>query len=445
MPSKNDTNSELTHHGSAILKLLLADYHPRDFTVQFWDGGQFGPETDVSRFSLVFKYPEALRLMLSRTASDLALAEAYIYGGLDVLGDHEAAMRLADFLANRRLGASTTLQLGWNALQIPRGSKNERQALKLRGKAHTIKRDRQAVTFHYNVTNDFYALWLDPWMVYSCAYFKRVDDDLDTAQVQKLDYLCRKLRLRPGERLLDIGCGWGGLLIFAALNYGVCCKGITLSENQAILANQRIAQAGLEKKCEVQVCDYRELGQGAEFDKIVSVGMFEHVGRHQFRRYFSQAFGLLRPGGLFLNHGIACRAGEDESKSSNFISRYVFPDGELLPINQTLRYAEEVGFEVRDVESLREHYTLTLREWARRLELNQARALEVVDEATFRVWRLFLPGSAFAFDSGALNVYQTLLVKTAEGSSGMPLTRSDWYRDGKADGTQKADGAVGGS
>ncbi|MBV9392383.1 MAG: class I SAM-dependent methyltransferase [Verrucomicrobia bacterium] len=421
-----NTNSELTHRGSAILELLLADYHPRDFTIQLWDGSQIGAEGDFSRFNLRFNSPEALRLMLSRKSSDLALAEAYIYGSLDVQGDHEAAMRLANFLANRRLGASTILQVGWNALHIPRGSNNGRHAVRLRGKAHTVARDRQAVRFHYDVTNEFYALWLDSRMVYSCAYFKQVDDDLDTAQVQKLDYLCRKLRLKPGERLLDIGCGWGGLVIFAAQNYGVSCKGITLSENQATLANQRIAQAGLQKRCQVQVCDYRELSEQGEFEKIVSVGMVEHVGRDQLRRYFGQAMSLLLPGGVFLNHGIACRAG-DESKTSAFISRYVFPDGELLPINETLRYAEEVGFEVRDVENLREHYTLTLREWARRLDLNRSRAVEVVDEPTFRVWRLFLPGSAIAFDSGALNVYQTLLVKTAEGSRGLPLTRSDWY------------------
>ena len=285
------------------------------------------------------------------------------------------------------------------------------------------------MTYHYDVSNEFYALWLDEQMVYSCAYFATADEDLDTAQTRKLDYLCRKLRLRPGERLLDIGCGWGGLVIHAARKYGVDALGITLSKNQATLANERIERAGLQKRCRVEVRDYRDLNETGGFEKIVSVGMFEHVGESQLPLYFQQAWQLLRPGGVFLNHGIANRPIDPNPKGPTFKNRYVFPDGELVPINVTLRFAEEAGFEVRDVESLREHYVLTLRHWARRLELHREEALQVVDEPTYRVWRLFLPGSAYGFAAGLLNVFQAVLLKPDEGRSGLPLTRADWYRE----------------
>src|SRR5207249_677076 len=209
--------------------------------------------------------------------------------------------------------------------------------------------------------------------------------------------------------------GWGGLVIHAARQYGVNALGITLSKKQAMLANERIERAGLQKQCRVEVRDYRDLNEKESFEKLVSVGMFEHVGESQLPFYFQHAWNQLRPGGVFLNHGIAVRANEPRPTAPNFISRYVFPDGELVPINATLRYAEECGFEVRDVESLREHYTLTLRHWVRRLELQRDKALQVVDESTFRVWRLFLTGSAYGFATGALNVYQSLLVKPDQG------------------------------
>jgi cyclopropane-fatty-acyl-phospholipid synthase len=415
--------------GLAVLQSLLGDYHPRDFTIRFWNGAEWPAETG-SRFTLVLNHPEVLRRLLRSGASDLALSEAYIYGQLDLEGDMEAAMPLADHLLNHRWSASTLLQVGWNLFRMPgndQPGRNGRQAAELSGEVHSIERDRRAVTYHYNVSNDFYALWLDQRMVYSCAYFEKLDEDLDSAQERKLDYLCRKLRLRPGERLLDIGCGWGGLIIHASQHYGVEAVGITLCQNQATLANERIAQAGLQNRCRVEVRDYRELHDTGSFDKLVSVGMFEHVGEKQLLLYFQHAWQLLRTGGVFLNHGIALRASEPWPKGPTFMSRYVFPDGELVPINTTLYYAEEAGFEVRDVESLREHYTLTLRHWTRRLELHRDQALRVVDEPTYRVWRLFLAGSTRGFATGALNVYQALLLKPDRGSSNLPLTRRDWY------------------
>jgi cyclopropane-fatty-acyl-phospholipid synthase len=415
----------------AIFRILLHDYHPRDFAVSFWDGSQWPSENSTPRFTLLVRHPDALRRMLKASTNNLSLSEAFISGDLDVEGDIEAAMPVANYLMGRNWPAFTMLRLGKNLLGMPRLERvrrKDRRPAELSGELHSIERDRQAVTYHYDVSNDFYALWLDEQMVYSCAYFESPDEVLDSAQARKLDYLCRKLRLRPGERLLDIGCGWGGLIMHAAQKYGAEALGITLSKNQATLANDRIKRAGLEDQCRVEVRDYRDLNQLSGFEKIVSVGMFEHVGESQLPLYFQHAWRLLRPGGVFLNHGIANRAIDPCPKGPTFISRYVFPDGDLVPISATLRYAEEAGFEVRDVESLREHYMLTLRHWTRRLESCREEALRVVEEATYRVWRLFLSGSAYGFAAGLLNVYQTLLLKPDEGRSGLPLTRAAWYR-----------------
>ena len=415
----------------AILKVLLHDYRPRDFAICFWDGSQWPAETGSPRFRLIFRHPDALRCMLAKTTTGLPACEAYICDNLDIEGSLEAAVPVAYHLMGRRWPTSTMLRVGWKLVRMSARSaprRNGRHPPKLHGEPHSIERDRQAVTYHYNLSNDFYALWLDRRMIYSCAYFEAADEDLDPAQSRKIDYLCRKLRLGPGENLLDIGCGWGGLVIHAAQHYGVKALGITLSSNQAELANERIAEAGLLNRCRVRVCDYRDLNETGTFDKLVSVGMFEHVGERRLPLYFQRAWQLLRPGGVFLNHGIARPETDRQSAAPTFMNRYVFPDSELVPISRTLHYAEEAGFEVRDVESLREHYTLTLRHWARRLELHHDEILHVVDEPTYRVWRLFLSGSAYGFSAGWLNVYQTLLVKPDEGRSGLPLTRADWYR-----------------
>jgi len=430
MKSGIDAAAGSTTKALTVLQLLLGDYHPRNFAVRLWDGREWPPETGSPVFTLIFKHPHAVRSLLQSRSSDLTVSESYIRGELDFEGDIEAAMPLAKYLTDRHWPISTALRIGWNGLRLFANSRNEsngQRPANLSGELHSIERDRQAVTYHYDVSNDFYALWLDQRMVYSCAYFESDQEDLDTAQTRKLDYLCRKLRLQPGERLLDIGCGWGGLAIYAAQHYHVQVLGITLSQKQADLANQRIAQTGLQDQCRVELRDYRRLNEAGRFDKLVSVGMFEHVGENQLASYFQHAYELLRPGGAFLNHGIALRANELKPKGPNFMSRYVFPDSDLVPINSTLRYAEAVGFEVRDVESLREHYALTLGHWARRLELHRDQALAAIGEPTYRVWRLFLRGSIYAFASGLLNVYQALLVKPDRGRSGLPLTRSDWY------------------
>jgi cyclopropane-fatty-acyl-phospholipid synthase len=307
------------------------------------------------------------------------------------------------------------------------------------GTRHTPVRDAAAIQFHYDVGNSFYKLWLDQAMVYSCAYFRAEDDSLDEAQVAKLDLICRKLRLKPGERLLDIGCGWGALIMHAAKHYGVDATGITLSENQAVLARERIEQAGLGDRCRVAIRDYRTLTTTDAYDKISSVGMVEHVGLSHLPVYFASAYRALKPGGLFMNHGIIS-LGEARPRSVGerifrkfwradaFIDKYVFPDGKLTATHDVISSAEGAGFEVRDVESLREHYAMTLRHWVRSLEEKRNEAISLVGDHTFRVWRLYMAASANAFATAKINIVQTLLAKPDErGHSNIPLTRDDLY------------------
>ncbi len=416
----------------SLLQRFLEDYHPSDFDVRLWDGTVWSPETtEEPRFTLVLKHPGALRNMFLNV-SDLTLGEAYIFDDFDVEGDIEAVYQVAERLTEQGISLADKARLGHMLLKLP---SNRRPSItgssaELEGETHSRERDRQAIKYHYDVSNEFYSLWLDKNMVYSCAYFATPCDDIDTAQEQKLDYICRKLRLKPGERLLDIGCGWGGLVMFAAREYGVKAEGITLSESQAELANQRMLDAGLADRCRVRICDYRDLNEKESYDKLVSVGMFEHVGSALLGDYFEQAFRLLKPGGVFLNHGIArCIPSGEQPKLTKptFISEYVFPDGELTNISKTLTVAERTGFEVRDVESLREHYALTLRNWVGRLEDCHDEAVRETDETTYRIWRLFMSASAYGFRTGRINVYQALLAKPENGVSGLPLQRSDWY------------------
>jgi cyclopropane-fatty-acyl-phospholipid synthase len=289
--------------------------------------------------------------------------------------------------------------------------------------------DREAISFHYNVSNEFYALWLDRSMAYSCAYFKAPSDDLDAAQRNKFDHVCQKLGLRPGQRFLDIGCGWGGLIVHAARHYGVKAEGITLSEEQLEYARQKIADEGLSGSVSVHLQDYREFSSEQGFDAIASVGMVEHVGREKLPVYFQKVKELLKPGGLFLNHGIGLGPVVFPGQSGSFIQDHIFPDSDLVRIADMLKPAETEGWEVRDVENLREHYALTLRHWVHRLEERHREALRFVDETKYRTWRLYMAGCAHNFAVGRLTLFQSLLAKlTDDGSSRAPLTRLGWYQ-----------------
>lgn len=412
----------------SLLQDLLSFYHPRNFAVRLWDGSTFPPEEgQEARFTLVLQHPGALRSMFL-PLSEMALGEAYIYDDFDIEGDIEAVFDLAQHFMAMSWGKLEQLRYGARLLTLPkRDQKAKRQyAANVQGSLHTKETDRQAVSHHYDRSNDFYKLFLDRTMTYTCAYFESPEEDIDTAQAHKLAYICRKLRLQPGERLLDIGCGWGGLMVYAAQQYGVEVVGITLSQEQASLARKRIQEAGVADKCRVDICDYRDAT--GIYDKLVSIGMFEQVGEAKLNVYFKQAWNLLRPGGVFLNHAIFVHTMSPPPPKESFIDRYVFPGGELLTLPQTLKAAEAHGFEVRDVESLREHYVYTLREWVRRLEQHATEAKQITDEVTYRIWRLYMSSSIYAFKVGTIGLHQSLLVKPDNGKSGFPLTRADWYK-----------------
>jgi len=426
----------------SILTQLFGAPEQRTFTTRLWDGFCEGPG-EAASFTLVLRRPGALRRMLL-PPSELALGEAYLRDDFDIEGNFERTFELVDLLVERLRSPATLARLVALLRTLPgrelpstAGGGSARTA-QLAGLRHTRRRDVSAVRHHYDVGNDFYALWLDPRLIYSCAYFPTGSEDLAAAQTAKLEHICRKLRLQPGERLLDIGCGWGGLVQYAAERYGVLALGITLSETQAAVAHERIAAAGLGDRCRVEVSDYRDLPADVLFDKVVSVGMVEHVGRAKLPAYFTAAYRYTRPGGLFLNHGIveldrgfhgplgpiARRLWRDGS----FVQRYVFPDGELEAPSEVIRLAEAAGFELRDVESLREHYALTLRLWVRRLEDQHDAAMALIDEQTYRIWRLYMSCSAHAFAAGRLGIIQALLSKPAAGRTELPLTRADLYR-----------------
>jgi cyclopropane-fatty-acyl-phospholipid synthase len=431
--SSEKAAEEKTRH---ILSEIFADCSLDKVGVRLWDGAMW-PDYRARQATLALKHPDALgRMFLPGT--EIGLAEAYLHNDFDIEGEIEAAFEVADFLLTHLGDWKRKLKLGGFLIGLPgrNGGSTIRRAAKhllprIRGKGHSLARDRRAIMFHYDVSNDFYRIWLDRRMVYSCAFFQSPDDDLDTAQERKLDYLCRKLRLRAGQRLLDIGCGWGALVIHAAKHFGVRAEGITLSQLQMELARARIAKAGLASEAKIELRDYREIAtNGCElYDAIVSVGMAEHVGRERLPDYFAAVRRALKPGGVFLNQAIGENiVARPDNGNGSFIEKYVFPDGDIPPLPVMLRAAESAHFEIRDVENLREHYALTLRHWLHRLQAHHDEALRFVDEATYRVWRLYLAGSTHGFRRGQLAVYQTLLARLdSSGRSNLPLTRGDWY------------------
>ncbi len=438
------TSERMSETALVFLREVFGKYHPRNFSVRLWNGFEWGAEEgqDV-RFTLVLNHPGALRRMFL-PLNELSLGDAYIHGDYDIEGDIESALALRDHLLSSPHGFMERLQMFARLLSLPLNASRPQGSRKLRleGERHSRGRDLQAVRYHYDLSNDFFASFLDTGMQYSCAYFRSLRDDLDTAQRQKLDYICRKVRLQPGDRLLDIGCGWGGLLMHAVTRYDADAVGITLSQAQADLARKRIKEAGLRHLCHVQIADYRDFTDYEGYHKIVSVGMVEHVGEARLADYFRKAWELLTPGGVFLNHGISQDQSRHGKSRQAFIDRHVFPDSERIPIGTVLRVAESCGFEVRDVESLREHYLHTLRHWVRRIEENRERILKVTDETTWRTWRLYMAGSAHGFKAGYSSVFQTLLVKPNRGVSGFPLTRDDWYARAADDAVAASPGII---
>ncbi|WP_431044027.1 class I SAM-dependent methyltransferase [Streptomyces sp. P1-3] len=426
---------------------------PLPVRIRAWDGSEAGPPTasggdTPSVPTLVLHRRRALHRLLWRPG-ELGLARAWVAGDLDIDGDlYQALDLLAGLLWERpavhrgraapaalralgdpRLRAAARSLLALAGPGLPPPPPREEVRVR-RGPLHTLRRDKDAIHHHYDVGNAFYELVLGPSMVYSCAYWDDVDGTptLEAAQYAKLDLICRKLALQPGQRLLDVGCGWGSMVLHAAREYGVRAVGITLSEEQAAYARKRVAEAGLTDRVEIRVQDYRLLTDGP-FDAVSSIGMAEHVGSTRYTEYAAVLHRLLVPGGRLLNHQIARRPEPDEEayRVDAFIDRYVFPDGELAPVGRTVGQLEEAGFEVRDVEAIREHYALTLRRWVANLEANWVAAVRATSPGRARVWRLYMAASAVSFERNRIGVDQVLAVRTPDsGVSGMPLRARDW-------------------
>ncbi|MFC9431096.1 class I SAM-dependent methyltransferase [Streptomyces sp. NPDC056987] len=412
---------------------------PLPVRIRAWDGSESGPPGAPT---LIIRHRRALRRLLWKPG-ELGLARAWVAGEIDVDGDLYAVLeRLAGLIwehdgdegpkvhpvrdPRMRAAARGLVEIAgpWPP-PAPPGEEIRRR----RGGAHTKRRDKEAISHHYDVGNDFYALVLGPSMVYSCAYWDAGPGfTLEDAQRDKLDLICRKLGLQEDDRLLDVGCGWGSMAIHAAREYGARVTGITLSREQAAFARKRIAEEGLTDRIEIRVQDYRDVRDGP-YDAISSIGMAEHVGSVRYREYADDLYGLLKPGGRLLNHQIARRPEPDEGqyRIDDFIDAYVFPDGELAPLGRTVSTLEEAGFEARDVESIREHYALTLRRWVANLEEHWAEAVRATSAGRARVWRLYMAASALSFERNRIGVNQILAVRPADGGvSGLPLRARLW-------------------
>lgn len=398
-----------------VVKYLegLRKRQPLPLRVKLWNGSTVALD-DEPRVELRLNDAASARYFLKPSMS--SLGEAFVEGHIDVDGDVREVVAIAEHLS--RVG----------------DEEQGRGRLPSWLARHTRKSDRKAIEYHYDVSNEFYSLWLDPRMVYSCAYFRTGDEDLETAQVQKLDHICRKLMLAPGQTLLDIGCGWGAMAIHAAKHYGVKAVGVTLSTNQYELARERVREAGLEDRVEIRLQDYRDVPGDASFDRISSIGMFEHVGLKNLRGYFDTVHRLLKPGGIAMNHGITSSDTDNRSVglgAGDFIDKYVFPDGELPHVSLAIRELSAAGLELTDAESLRRHYAKTLWFWSDGFERNVARLTALAGEKRARIWRVYLAGCAHAFAHGWINLYQLLAIKPRPGASGaespLPLSREYMY------------------
>ncbi|WP_055567464.1 SAM-dependent methyltransferase [Streptomyces atriruber] len=411
--------------------------------IRAWDGSESGPPNAPA---LVVRNRRALRHILWKPG-ELGLARAWVAGDLDVDGDlYEALDAMAEFIWERgpqpeeaaksllqslrepRFRAAVRSLIALSAPFLPPAPPPEEMRRHGRLHLHTKGSDRRAISHHYDVGNDFYELVLGPSMVYSCAYWESPEGTLEDAQRDKLELISRKLALKPGMRLLDVGCGWGSMAVHAAREHGVRVVGVTLSQEQAAYARKRIADEGLTDRIEIRVQDYRDVRDGP-YDAISSIGMAEHVGAERYLEYANDLYALLRPGGRLLNHQIARRPQADEAAYSvdEFIDAYVFPDGELAPVGTTVALLEQAGFEVRDLETIREHYALTLRRWVANLEAHWTEGQRLTSPGRARIWRLYMAASALAFERNRIGVNQVLAVRAPEGgASGMPLRARDW-------------------
>ncbi|MGI4985849.1 MAG: class I SAM-dependent methyltransferase, partial [Janthinobacterium lividum] len=377
-----------------------------------WDGQSYDFGT-FERPSVTLRVKSAAAMPLLLAPSLDSLGEAYVQEKIDIEGCLTDIINVGHALARASAEAPGKLQRAARYL------------------THSKASDKKSIQYHYDVSNAFYSLWLDPNMVYSCAYFENGDEDLATAQLKKIDHILRKIDLQPGQTLLDIGCGWGALVIRAAQQFGARCVGVTLSQNQFDLATERVKAAGLADRVEIRLQDYRDVT--GRFDRITSVGMFEHVGRAHLPAYFSKVSQLLVDDGVVMNHGITSTdpgSGETPHGGGEFIDKYVFPDGELPHIGLALQAMQQGGLEAFDVENLRRHYAQTLRMWSDNYEARTSKVRELIDEEKYRIWRLYLAGCAYAFENDNVAIYQIVGRKAGRPAAGLPWSRRYIYEDG---------------
>lgn len=395
------------------------------FAIRFWDSSTLGPAD--SEEVAVIRTPNAIRHMMW-TPGELGLGRAFVVGDIDLSGDlFKIARQFKGTGVTLPALGTRTITKAFRGLRSvgalgPRPDRPASEATST-GRLHSRSRDRFAISHHYDVGNEFYNLVLGDTLTYSCARFTDPGESLDQAQINKYDLVCRKLALEPGMTLLDVGCGWGGMVLHAVEHYGVSAVGITLSKEQAGLARKRVKTAGLADSIDIRIQDYRDL-EGETFDAISSIGMFEHVGRSQMTAYFRSLHEALRPGARLLNHAIdSVNAAYDSQRG--FVAHFVFPDGELQDLGVIVGAMQDAGFEVRDIETLREHYAMTLRRWVANLEHNWDHAVQLVGEERCRVWLLYMVGSVLGFEQNSISIHQTIATKTTpDGVSGMPLTRA---------------------
>jgi len=422
----------------------IAETADLSFCVQLWDGSliPLGDNADHN-FYISIKGPGVLGTILRKPTLENILLQ-YASGGIDYHGGDlitfygivrnrgQRTKSLSSFSIKKKIKKSLIVRQAISLAFAPREKKEVYQYSGDETGRMKERDDKQFIKFHYDLSNDFYRLFLDREMIYSCGYFTEWGNDLDTAQQDKLDMICRKLRLQKGDRFLDIGCGWGGLICHAAKKFGVQAHGVTLSQEQYDAAVQKVKDLGLDDRVKVELRDYKSLS--GEYDKISSIGMYEHVGIANYPEYFSKVRSLLRDRGIFLNHGITRRAKRSRrhfnriTPGRRFILKYIFPGSELDHIGHSLEVMEACGFEVHDVEGLREHYAMTTRHWCQRLERNKDKAIKIVGEDRFRMWIAYLAGVSFAFHDGSLRIFQTVATKHGrKGPSTMPATRAHLY------------------
>jgi cyclopropane-fatty-acyl-phospholipid synthase len=417
--------------GRKILALAFASADLRGLKIRFWDGSEWTPKkTAKVRVTITLNHAGSLRRMFL-PPGELSLGEAFIYGDFDLDGERDVIFEMAQRLGAPNWSIATKGKNLKLLMQLPRRKAPidyKYAAKKKSGRLHSKARDRDSVAFAYDVSNDFFALFIDKRMVYTCAYFKTKSDSLEQAQLQKLELICRKLNLQKGDKLFDLGCGWGALSIYAAKNYGVQTHGVTLSAEQGKEAIARIKKEGLSKMCKVEVKDYRDVPPIGQFDKVAAIGMMEHIGESELNSFYAHMWGLLEPGGMLLSHGIATN-GAENTMASPFTQKYIFPDGQAVNAAARATAAIHAGFEVRDIENLREHYVLTSLYWLKGLERNKKKIIAMRDETFYKIAWIAMAGAHYRFKSGSNGLIQDLYYKPdPTGKITPPLNREGWYK-----------------